>query len=395
MNPEQIELIQSSWRTFQPDAASVADLFYDRLFELSPEVQELFAEDMTEQKQALLAMLNRVVSRLRDLDILLPVLRGLGARHAELGVGPDIYPLVGETLLWAFEQKFSEQWNSALKNAWRAAFVLVSGTMVDSANENLKAAANAERELTERVAANEAEETAKAEMEAAALAEIEEEPVDELPEQPVVELEAEQNVKKKKKRRGSGAFSASQTSEHGKAAKEQASGPQRQLVVFDLDTEQYGLDIGVVREIIRLQTITDIPRTPDFVEGVINLRGKVIPVVDLRKRFNMELVERDDDFRIVVVDVSGNEIGMIVDAVTEVSRVPENGIEPPSSVIVADDADYLTGIAKTDEKMIILLDIGKLISVRDMRKLSNAVPESTESQDVQPGQPEQDEQAAA
>ena len=137
---------------------------------------------------------------------------------------------------------------------------------------------------------------------------------------------------------------------------------ERQVVVFDLNEEAHGIDISQVREIIRMEEITRVPRAPEFVEGVINLRGKVNPVVDLRARFSMPSTERTDEHRIVVVDVDGQDIGMVVDAVTEVSRTPSDSIEPPSSVITTDDSEYLTGIVKTDDKLIILLDIAKVIS---------------------------------
>ena len=154
-------------------------------------------------------------------------------------------------------------------------------------------------------------------------------------------------------------------------AQAQATSQERQLVVFDLNEEAYGVDIGAVREIIRMQEITRVPRAPDFIEGVINLRGKVIPVVDLRTRFEMPKGKRDTDNRIVVVDVSGQDIGMVVDAVTEVSRVASSSIEPPSSVITTEDSGYLTGIVKTDEKLIILLEIAKVITSRETIDLSS------------------------
>ena len=137
---------------------------------------------------------------------------------------------------------------------------------------------------------------------------------------------------------------------------------ERQVVVFDLNEEAHGVDISQVREIIRMEEITRVPRAPEFVEGVINLRGKVNPVVDLRARFSMPSTERTDEHGIVVVDVDGQDIGMVVDAVTEVSRTPSDSIEPPSSVITTDDSEYLTGIVKTNDKLIILLDIAKVIS---------------------------------
>ena len=118
-----------------------------------------------------------------------------------------------------------------------------------------------------------------------------------------------------------------------------------------------------------MQEITRVPRAPEFIKGVVNLRGKVIPVVDLRARFSMPGTERTDEHRIVVVDVMGQDIGMVVDAVTEVSRIPSSSIEPPSNVITTNDSEYLTGIVKTDEKLIILLDIAKVISDADAEAL--------------------------
>ncbi|MCH8745120.1 MAG: chemotaxis protein CheW [Chloroflexi bacterium] len=137
---------------------------------------------------------------------------------------------------------------------------------------------------------------------------------------------------------------------------------EQQLVVFDLASEAYGVDIGAVREIIRLQEITKVPRTPQFVEGVINLRGKVIPVIDLRKRFALQVAAETGDNRIVVVDIGGQDIGAVVDAVTEVLRITRDSIEPPASVITTDDSGYLLGIGKLDDKLIILLDLQQVLS---------------------------------
>ncbi len=153
---------------------------------------------------------------------------------------------------------------------------------------------------------------------------------------------------------------------------------ERQLVVFDLNEEAYGVNISQVREIIRMQEITRVPRAPEFIVGIINLRGKVIPVVDLRARFSMPETERTDEHRIVVVDVDGQDIGMVVDAVKEVSRIPSSSIEPPSTVITTNDSEYLTGIVKTDEKLIILLDIAKVISNSE----ADALAEVQQSPDI-------------
>ncbi|MCH7745210.1 MAG: chemotaxis protein CheW [Chloroflexi bacterium] len=145
---------------------------------------------------------------------------------------------------------------------------------------------------------------------------------------------------------------------------------EEQLVVFDLASEAYGVDIGAVREIIRMQDITKVPRTPDFVEGVINLRGKVIPVVDLRKRFDLPVPEKQSkDNRIVVVDIGGQDIGVMVDAVTEVLRIATDSVAPPSSVITGTDSDYLLGIVKLESRLIILLDLEKVLSEEEKANL--------------------------
>ena len=144
---------------------------------------------------------------------------------------------------------------------------------------------------------------------------------------------------------------------------------ERQLVIFDLSTESYGVDIGAVREIIRLQEITRVPRTPEFVEGVINLRGGVIPVIDLRKRFELNVADETRDNRIVVVDIGGQSIGLVVDAVTEVLRINTDSIEPPSSVITTSESEYLMGIAKLDDRLIILLDLNQVLSKSEEESL--------------------------
>ncbi|NQW17514.1 MAG: chemotaxis protein CheW [Chloroflexi bacterium] len=149
----------------------------------------------------------------------------------------------------------------------------------------------------------------------------------------------------------------------------EAGTAEQQLVVFDLSGEAYGISIESVREIIRLQEITQVPRTPEFVEGVINLRGKVIPVVDLRKRFGLQERDRDSDNRIVNVDIGGHEIGMVVDAVTEVLRISSGSVEPPSNVITTADSGYLRGIAKLDNRLIILLDLEQVLSTDEQAEI--------------------------
>jgi purine-binding chemotaxis protein CheW len=144
---------------------------------------------------------------------------------------------------------------------------------------------------------------------------------------------------------------------------------ERQVALFELGGETYGLDIGTVHEILRMQPITRVPKAPVYVEGVINLRGKVTPVVDMGKRFGLKKADRTKNSRIVVVNVSGTTVGIIVDAVTEVLRIPIASIEPPSTALTAGESDYLQGIAKLGEKgekMVVLLDLGKVLSKDSM-----------------------------
>jgi purine-binding chemotaxis protein CheW len=136
---------------------------------------------------------------------------------------------------------------------------------------------------------------------------------------------------------------------------------ERQIAIFELVGETYGLDISAVHEIIRMQPITRVPKAPSFVEGVINLRGKVIPVIDMGKRFGLETPDRTKNNRIVVVDINGITIGIIVDAVTEVLRIPNESIEPASSIICTGDAHFLQGIAKLGDRMVMLLDLDKVL----------------------------------
>ena len=151
---------------------------------------------------------------------------------------------------------------------------------------------------------------------------------------------------------------------------------ERQLVVFDLAAESYGVDIGSVRELIRMQDITQVPRTPPFVEGVIDLRGRVIPVVDLRKLFGFGAEDVTKDTRIVVVDIGGQDIGVVVDAVNEVLRVSANAVEPPSSVITTADSEFLLGIVKLPTRLIIFLDLEQAMSGIDTSAMVNQPDES-------------------
>ncbi len=140
---------------------------------------------------------------------------------------------------------------------------------------------------------------------------------------------------------------------------------EKQLVVFDLAQEHYGVDIGAVQSIIKMQPITIVPRAPTFVEGVTNLRGTVLPVIDLHKRFGLGQAETSKDTRIVVVEMNGTTVGMRVDGVSEVLRVPEEAVEPPSPIVLTIDSTFITGIAKIGDRLVTLLDLSKVLSAEE------------------------------
>jgi purine-binding chemotaxis protein CheW len=144
---------------------------------------------------------------------------------------------------------------------------------------------------------------------------------------------------------------------------------ERQLVVFQLGAEFYGVEIARVHEIIRLQTVTRVPRAPAFVEGVINLRGKVIPVVDLRRRFGLPTADHTRASRIVVVEIGDQVVGVVVDGVSEVLRVNGATVEPPSPVVAGIDSEYIHGIAKLSDRLVILLDLDRVLAQTERRAL--------------------------
>jgi len=144
-----------------------------------------------------------------------------------------------------------------------------------------------------------------------------------------------------------------------------------QIVVFELADERYGLDIAKVYEIIRHQPITAVPQAPSFVEGVINLRGRIIPVVDLRQRFGFAGSELTKASRIVVCEAAGTTVGLVVDGVSEVLMVPGESVEPTPGVAAGADAGYLRGIAKLGERLIILLALDGLFGETDAAALAD------------------------
>jgi purine-binding chemotaxis protein CheW len=143
-----------------------------------------------------------------------------------------------------------------------------------------------------------------------------------------------------------------------------------QVVVFELGAEQYGVNIDTVESIIKMQDITGMPHAPSFVQGVTNLRGKVLPVIDLRLRFGMSLKAADKSSRIIVIGVNDTEIGMIVDGVSAVLTISDQVIEPPPPITTTVDSNFITGIAKLDDRMVIMLDLDRILSLEEQADLS-------------------------
>src|SRR5215475_2701708 len=144
-----------------------------------------------------------------------------------------------------------------------------------------------------------------------------------------------------------------------------------QVVGFRIGNETFGVRIGSVREIVRVPEITSVPSAPDTVEGVINLRGKIIPVMDLRKRFGQVDVQPDKKNRLVV-ELENKLVGLIVNAASEVLKIPPSEIEPPGNVFAEGESNYVTGVGKLKGRLIILLDVSKLLQQPEYRKLEEA-----------------------
>lgn len=135
-----------------------------------------------------------------------------------------------------------------------------------------------------------------------------------------------------------------------------------QLVTFMIGNEEYAVDILYVQEINRMIQITKVPNAPEFVEGVINLRGRVIPVIDLRTRLGMEKKEQDNNSRIIVIEVQGNTLGFLVDAVKEVLRIPSSITEVPPELVSTINSEYIKSVGKLEDRLLILIDLEKIFA---------------------------------
>ena len=140
-----------------------------------------------------------------------------------------------------------------------------------------------------------------------------------------------------------------------------APGPELHLLTFTLDREEFGIPVTQVREVIRVSEVTRVPQAPPHVRGVANLRGRILAVVELRSRLGLAPAELTPSSRVVVVEVRGRVLGLLVDAVSQVTKVPEASVVPAPDEVVSADAAYLTGVARWQSRLIILLDLDKAL----------------------------------
>ena len=142
-----------------------------------------------------------------------------------------------------------------------------------------------------------------------------------------------------------------------------------QVVGLRIGRETFGIPIGVVREIVRVPEITSVPNAPDYIEGVINLRGRIVPVVDLRKRFREVVAAPNKKNRIVVVELDGRPLGLIVNSASEVLKIPPSEIEAPHAVFQEGELNYITGVGKVRGRLVILLDLSRILQRGELRRL--------------------------
>lgn len=144
-----------------------------------------------------------------------------------------------------------------------------------------------------------------------------------------------------------------------------------QAVVFMLNRAYYGVPILQVQEIVKMTEITELPNTPDFVQGIVNLRGKIIPIIDMRKRFGLPEEKMDENWKILILKEEDVLFGVMVDQISEVEKVPATLIEKPPKIVAGVNGKFINGIAKTENRLLILLDIAKILSDEEKELLQD------------------------
>jgi len=143
------------------------------------------------------------------------------------------------------------------------------------------------------------------------------------------------------------------------------------LVGFRIGRETFGVPINLVHEIVRVPEITAVPDAPDYVEGVINLRGKIVSIVDLRKRFGEREITRHKKNRILVAELEGKMVGLIVDAASEVLKIPPSDVDAPPNIFEENEVHYVTGVGKLNGRLIILVDLTKILQRGELRRIGD------------------------
>ncbi len=146
--------------------------------------------------------------------------------------------------------------------------------------------------------------------------------------------------------------------------------PLLQWVTFRLDEEKYGISVMAVQEVLKVTEITQVPGAPNFVLGIINLRGNVVTVIDARTRFGLDYREQDDNARIVIIEVGDQEVGILVDSVAEVVYMRGSEIEPPPSVGADESSQFIQGVNSSGPELLILVDLEKLLSEQEWKQLA-------------------------
>ncbi len=146
---------------------------------------------------------------------------------------------------------------------------------------------------------------------------------------------------------------------------------ETQLVVFVMEKEEFACGINSVREVLKMIRVTPLPRSLDFVEGVINMRGDVIPVIDLRRRFGLPEAERTDESRIIIVEVEERMVGLIVDSVREVLSLSNQQIQEAPNQVAGEKTDLITGVGKVDDRMLIILDLDRILTSEEQLALED------------------------
>jgi purine-binding chemotaxis protein CheW len=146
-----------------------------------------------------------------------------------------------------------------------------------------------------------------------------------------------------------------------------------QIVGFRVGSETFGVPIQSVHEIVRMMDITSVPDAPVYIEGVINLRGKIIPVIDLRKRFGEKEIKSSKKNRILVAEVGTKMVGLVVDSASEVLKMPPSDIDPPPNIFEDGELNYVTGVGKLNGRLIILVELSKIMQRGELRRLGEAV----------------------